>query len=148
MATSHAIHHQLLRPSVLHILRAAGYHSTKPSVLDALTDIAARHLTLLATSTVRHSSTNHPDSLELLVEDMRMAMQDCGVLNPERVLEDQAWGTSEAEDTRGVDAFIEWARGRENKEIMRVATDGEEGVTDYLTGKSCTGRTSMLIVQY
>ncbi|OBT50709.1 hypothetical protein VE04_09459, partial [Pseudogymnoascus sp. 24MN13] len=58
--SSHAIHHALLRPCVLHILRAAGYHSTKPSVLDALTDIAGRYMHLLATSTVAPRCTR-PD---------------------------------------------------------------------------------------
>lgn len=136
MATPYAIHHQLLRPSILHILRAAGYQSTKPSVLDTLTDIAARYITLLAASTAKHAATNHEDDLEISIEDVRMAMQDCGVLGPERLLVEQGFGAEEEEDLRGVESFIEWAMGKENKEIRRVALEGiDEGAEDYLTGE-------------
>jgi len=136
MATPHAIHHALLRPCVLHILRAAGYHSTKPSVLDALTDIAGRYMLVLAQSTAAHAATNHAE-LEIGIEDVRMAMQECGALVPEKVWEDEVWDGQE--DMRGVEGFVEWARGDANREIRRVALEGGEGGTvggdDYLTGE-------------
>ncbi len=136
MATPHALHHSLLRPCVLHILRAAGYHSTRPSVLDTLTDLAARYMFLLAQTTVDHASLNHNEpelALEIAIQDVRMAMQDCGALGPEKSLEDQEW--EGIEDTRGVDAFLTWARGPANREIKRVALEGAEGAKeDYLMG--------------
>lgn len=49
--SSRTIHASLLRPAVIHILRAAGFHATRPSVLDALTDICARYMLLIATRT-------------------------------------------------------------------------------------------------
>ncbi|OBT66353.1 hypothetical protein VE03_04840 [Pseudogymnoascus sp. 23342-1-I1] len=129
--SSHAIHHALLRPCVLHILRAAGYHSTKPSVLDALTDIAGRYMLLLATSTANHAAAD-PTELGISIADVRLAMQDCAAIVPEKVWEDQVF--DDEEDTRGVDLFIEWARGAANKEIRRVALEGgDEGKDDYLT---------------
>lgn len=131
MTTPHAIHHALLRPCVLHVLRAAGYHSTKPSVLDALTDIAGRYMLLLATSTSNYAAINHAE-LEVSIEDVRMAMQECAAFVPEKVWEDQIF--DDEEDTRGVDLFIEWAKGSANKEIRRVALEGgDEGKDDYLT---------------
>lgn len=134
MTSPHSLHHSLLRPCVLHILRAAGYHSTRPSVLDALTDISGRYMLLLATAAAKYSNSNHAE-LELSIEDVRMAMQECGALVPEKVLEEQIYDVEE--DTRGVDAFLEWAMGPENKEIRRIALEGGEAEKeDYLTGRS------------
>ncbi len=132
MTSTPAFHHSLLRPCVLHILRAAGYHSTRPSVLDTFTDIAARYMLLLAHSAAEHAAINHPE-LELSIEDVRMAMQDCGAIAPEKILEEQIFDGEE--DARGVDTFIEWAMGPENKEIHRIALEGgDDGKEDYLTG--------------
>lgn len=134
MTSPHSLHHSLLRPCVLHILRAAGYHSTRPSVLDALTDISGRYMFLLATAAAKYSNSNQAE-LELNIEDVRMAMQECGALAPEKILEEQIYDGEE--DTRGVDAFLEWAMGPENKEIRRVALEGGEGEKeDYLAGTS------------
>lgn len=130
MATPQALHHSLLRPCVLHILRAAGYHATRPSVLDTLTDLAARYLHLLAQTAVKNGQVNEtmPD---ISLTDVRMAMQELGALGPERAVEDQDYDGDE--DTRGVDAFIEWAMGPVTKEIRRIALDSNE---DYLSGLS------------
>ena len=87
---------------------------------------------LLAQSAADHSAINHTE-LELSIEDVRMAMQDCGAIAPEKILEEQIYDGEE--DTRGVDAFLEWAMGQENKEIRRIALEGsDEGSEDYLTG--------------
>lgn len=91
---------------------------------------------LLAQTTANHASLNHnaPElSLEIAIQDVRMAMQDCGALGPEKAFEEQEW--EGVEDTRGVDAFLAWARGPGNREIRRVALEGAEGAQeDYLMG--------------
>jgi len=138
MTTPQALHHSLLRPCVLHILRAAGYHSTKPSVLDTLTDLAARYMYLLAQSTATHAAIND-DELDISIEDVRMAMQDCGALAPEAVLEDDNQDIDAEEDMSGVDEFLAWATGKTNKEIRRIALEGGDGKEDYLTGLSSPG---------
>ncbi|KAL9087965.1 MAG: hypothetical protein Q9159_003320 [Coniocarpon cinnabarinum] len=58
--SSQALHSTLLRPAVIHILRATGFHATKPSVVDALTDLCVRYLLLLAhrTITFAHDRTS------------------------------------------------------------------------------------------
>jgi transcription initiation factor TFIID subunit 3 len=137
MTTPQTLHHALLRPCVLHILRAAGFHSTRPSVVDALTDIAARFLVTIAQSTMAHASVNHSDQPELAIEvglqDVRMAMEACGVIYPEETMMDQEY--KGVEDTRGMDNFISWATGPSNKEIRRIAFEGGDGSKDdYLTG--------------
>lgn len=133
MTTPQALHHSFLRPCVLHILRAAGYHSTRPSVLDTLTDLAARYMFLLAQSTAMHSAVNQ-NELEVSIRDVRMAMEDCGGLAPDRLLEDE--DVDDEEDMSGVDDFIAWVTGKTNKEIKRVALEGGDGKEDYLIGLS------------
>ncbi|QIW97474.1 hypothetical protein AMS68_002992 [Peltaster fructicola] len=82
MATQSAdLHRSLLRPMVINTLRGTGFHSTKPSVLDALVNIAERHLLLLATSTAQHAQTAHNDHIPSIA-DVRHALTECGVLVP------------------------------------------------------------------
>lgn len=141
MTTPPSLFHALLRPSILQILRATGYHSTRPAVLDSLTDLAARYLSLLCQSTADHAVHNHGDSAEFTVADVRMALQDAGALMPTRVPTEEAWRGEE--DLRGVEEFIQWFAGQRMKEMMEAGSgDGESDATDYLSGTrnpaSCT----------
>ena len=66
-------------------------------------------------------------------------MQAVGVFRPQISIIEEAWSV-EGEDLRGVQAFLEWCMGPQNREIRRVAgMDGEglEGVEveDFLTGE-------------
>ena len=138
------LHNSLLRPSVLHILRAAGFHSTRPAAIDTLVDLAARYLDLLARQTAAHAISNHNDCVPT-VTDVRMALQDVGALRPQiGIMEEQTRGE---EDMRGMDAFLKWIVGEESKEIKRIAgmlaaggeeVDVEIGIEreDFLTGQS------------
>ena len=116
--SSHELHTSLLRPTVLHILRAAGFQAARPAVVDTFVDLAARYLTLLGESTASHSLENHSD-LCPTIADVRSALQDVGALQPQiSVTEEQYKGV---EDMRGVEAFLAWAKGDINKMIRRVA---------------------------
>ncbi|KFA66295.1 hypothetical protein S40285_01872 [Stachybotrys chlorohalonatus IBT 40285] len=131
MTTPPSIFHALLRPSILQILRATGYHSTRPAVLDSLTDLAARYLSLLCQGTAAHAAHNHGDSADFTLVDVRLALQDAGALLPGRVLTDEEW--SGQEDLRGVEEFIKWFAGQRMKELMEFGRgDGEIDATDYL----------------
>lgn len=102
-------------------------------MLDTLTDLAARYISQLASSTAEYAELNHDEHFDISIEDVRMAMEDCGALIPRLCLEDEDY--QKEEDTRGVDGFIEWAKGPANKEIRRIALDGGEAdKEDYLTG--------------
>lgn len=202
--------HALLRPAVLQILRAAGYHGAKPSVIDAVTDLAARyflHLCRLTALYATHNSNDagsirwhyhYPpidtDETDLMntnvgglvvpasehpaaptIVDVRMALQRAGALLPERPLAEQEYrqrrarrrlavargkkgagdeddddneqaemetpdkeadlAEKEEEDMRGVEAFLRWATGPVNREITRVALDGDDEAADYLDGE-------------
>ncbi|KAK0834045.1 hypothetical protein LTR73_001808 [Friedmanniomyces endolithicus] len=84
------LHRALLRPPILHLLRAAGFHSTKPSVLDTLTDLAERHLLLLAATTARYADLHHNDPVPT-VTDVRMALAECGSLIPVESATEEVW---------------------------------------------------------
>lgn len=127
-----SLFHSLLRPAVLQILRAAGYHGAKTSVLDSMTDLAARYLYHLCELTAAYTAHNAEEDMIPTVVDVRMALQHAGALLPERPQCEQDFF---GEDTRGVDEFLAWAGGSLNKEIKRIALDGEDEASDYLNGK-------------
>lgn len=131
MTTPPSLFHALLRPSILQILRSTGYHSTRPAVLDSLTDLAARYLSLLCQATADHAAHNQGNSADFTVVDIRMALQDVGALLPERVETEQEWRGDE--DVRGVEEFVKWFAGQRMKEMMEFGNgDGESDATDYL----------------
>ncbi|KAM0437685.1 hypothetical protein ACHAPT_002049 [Fusarium lateritium] len=131
MTTPPSLFHALLRPSILQILRSTGYHSTRPAVLDSLTDLAARYLSLLCQSTADHAAHNQGDSADFTVVDIRMALQDAGALMPERLPSEELF--HDHEDLRGLEEFMAWFAGQRMKEMMDVGSgDGEMDATDYL----------------
>jgi transcription initiation factor TFIID subunit 3 len=137
MTPPQAVFHALLRPAIIQILRATGFHSAKPAVIDSLTDLAARYLNLLCEETARHAGDNtgefdYNGAAAPTIVDVRLALQDIGAFLPQRDFEEQEY--TGKEDTRGVDEFVAWATGPKNENIKRIALDGgEEGVTDYLS---------------
>ena len=151
--SSASLHNSLLRPAVLQILRATGFNYTRNAVLDTVTDLAARYLLLLGSATAQHAFNNHNDYVPT-VQDVRLALLEVGAFRPQlSVLEERAKGVEEIngetvpfEDMRGVDGFVNWARGPANKEIRRIAglagdTGAGEGLSvlneeeDYVTGE-------------
>ncbi|KAI9838615.1 MAG: hypothetical protein M1819_004929 [Sarea resinae] len=118
MSATQTLHTSLLRPPILHILRAAGFHTSRPSVVDTVVDLAARYLLLLASTTAAHANNNHND-IYPDITDVRMALQDCGLFRPQLTAVDEDWG--DEEDLRGVEAFLDWARGEPNRAIRRIA---------------------------
>jgi len=141
----------LMRPAVLQILRAAGFHNSSIAALDVMTDLAIRYLSLLASSTAQNAFNNHEDYIPT-IQDVRIALFEAGALRPQMsVLEERAKGPVKVngesvpfEDMRGVEGFLNWARGPSNREIRRIAglaagpgemveVDVEE-CEDYVTG--------------
>lgn len=134
MNTPPTFFHAILRPTILQVLRATGYHSTRPAVLDSLTDLTARYLHLLCESTARHAAHNHGDAMDFDLVDVRLALQDAGAMLPERAFTEQMF---RGEDLRGVEEFIAWFGGARMKELMETGKgDGEVDATDYLNGES------------
>ncbi|XWW92206.1 hypothetical protein V2A60_000129 [Cordyceps javanica] len=135
MATPPAFFHALLRPAILQILRATGYHATRPAVLDSLTDLAARYMLLLCQHTAHHAASNHASTSQaddFTLTDVRLALQDVGAFGAERSVTEEEW--LGVEDTRGVDEFVEWFAGQRMKELTEFGNaDGESEGTDYLS---------------
>ncbi|EFX03940.1 bromodomain associated protein [Grosmannia clavigera kw1407] len=132
MAPPPPLFHSLLRPCVLQILRAQGYYAARTSVVDSLTDMAARYLTALCEATARNAAHNSTELTGLVptIVDVRMALEDCGALAPPSAFEGPDWP---GDDTRSADEFIDWVCGPRNREIKRVALDGDDENTDYLS---------------
>lgn len=147
MSQARDLHRALLRPAIIHTLRAAGFHSTKPSVLDTLTSLAEHYLILLASTTAQHAISAHDDPIPT-VSDVRLALTDCGVLFPSDDAAEESWkeimrvpledmgravekGSAgriaaerrkrEEEDLRDVREFERWYHGDALAEIRRVA---------------------------
>ena len=146
MSQTHDLHRALLRPSIIHTLRAAGFHSTKPSVLDTLVDIAERYMLLLASTTAQYAHAAH-NTPQPTVTDVRLALQDCGVLIPLLGAGEEEWRERmrkplsemakvpkggrarvqaerrrrEEEDLKDVRDFVRWFDGPQYAEIRRVA---------------------------
>nr|OQO20024.1 hypothetical protein B0A51_13844 [Rachicladosporium sp. CCFEE 5018] len=155
MSQSHDLHHSLLRPFIIHSLRAAGFHTTKFSVLETLTNLAERHLLLLASTTLLHAQNAHNTS-EPTIADVRMAMRDAGVLVPFDEAGEEEWrersrrpmkevqgdGSAgeararaeakrrEERDLRDVRELVAWFEGPVHAEIQRISgLTAETGAT-------------------
>ena len=140
--SSQTLNNSLLKTPILHILRAAGFHSARPAALDTLVDLTSRYLALLVSSTAAHALTNHNDFTPTVL-DVRMAMQDVGALRPQlSMMEEQR---TDIEDMRGLQVFLDWLQGDGNAELRRIAglakedgdvVDVEVGTEreDFLTG--------------
>ena len=113
------LHNALLRPPIIQVLRAAGYHATRPSVLDTLTDLVANYIMILASSATSHAANSHPGDPAPALEDIYQALQDVGALRPHLRDWEEDWQGEE--DTRGLDTFLSWFSGPTNREIRRIA---------------------------
>lgn len=113
------LHSALLRPPIIQILRAQGFHSTRPSVLETLSDLTARYLMILASSTAMHASNAHPSDPAPVLEDIYQALQDAGALRPQLREWEEDWEGEE--DLRGLDSFLGWITGPAHREIRRIA---------------------------
>ena len=134
----------LLRPAILHILRAAGFHGARVSAVDTMVDLAHRYMILLAEKAAEYALMN--DSKIPDVTEVRMALEEVGAFVPqisaseEQLLYD--------DDLRGLQNFMAWVEGDIHREIRRIAgleatlgevnLNGEMQREDYLTGKYST----------
>nr|POF12696.1 transcription initiation factor tfiid subunit 3 [Quercus suber] len=142
------LHRALLRPFILHTLRAAGFHSTRPSVLDTLTNLAERHLLLLSSSVAQIARQAHNEPIPS-VSDVRLALVESGVLRGTSSASEESWreilqmpvealaaeggGQERARrekrkrddaDAADVRELTGWVDGRAYAEIKRVAGRG------------------------
>ncbi|PIG80294.1 Bromodomain associated domain protein [Aspergillus arachidicola] len=128
------LHNALLRPPIIQILRAAGFHATRPSVLDTMADLTARYVMILASSATTHAANAHPNNPVPTLEDIYQALQDAGALRPQLREWEEDWHGDE--DMRGLEGFLGWFTGPANREIRRIAgflpSEGDVVDTDFL----------------
>lgn len=99
-----------------------------------MTDLAARYLYHLCELTAAYTAHSSSEDMIPTVVDVRMALQHAGAILPERPQGEQEFRG--LEDTRGMDEFLAWAGGPLNREINRIALDGEDEASDYLNGET------------
>ncbi|KAK9355024.1 hypothetical protein V1523DRAFT_406610, partial [Lipomyces doorenjongii] len=131
---SSELFYSFLRITTAQILRASGIDRCPPSVLDTLTDLAIRYMTLLSTRAASYAALCGRE--EPGVGDIRMAMEAAGGLRPMRILDEFPDGMdeeAEAEDD-GLQRFIEWCYNT-TKEFNTV-TGGEELVDSLIKKQS------------
>lgn len=117
--SGHDLHDALLRPPILQILRAQGFHSTRPSVIESLSDLTARYFKILASATASHAANAHPNDPVPELEDVYQALQDAGALRPQLREWEEEWQAEE--DLRGLESFLGWVTGPAHREIRRIA---------------------------
>ncbi|EPS31410.1 hypothetical protein POX_h09697 [Penicillium oxalicum] len=117
--SGHNLHNALLRPPIIQILRAQGFHSTRPSVLETLSDLTGRYLMILASATASHAANAHPEDPVPVLEDVYQALLDAGALRPQLREWEEDWAGEE--DLRGLDSLIGWITGPAHREIRRIA---------------------------
>ncbi|KAJ5475162.1 hypothetical protein N7539_008228 [Penicillium diatomitis] len=117
--SGHNLHNALLRPPIIQILRAQGFHSTRPSVLETLSDLTGQYLMILASATASHAANAHPEDPVPVLEDIYQALLDTGALRPQLREWEEDWAGEE--DMRGLDAFLGWITGPAHREIRRIA---------------------------
>ncbi|QDS68443.1 hypothetical protein FKW77_010810 [Venturia effusa] len=144
------LHHALLKPAVLQMLRAAGFQGTRPAVADTLTEITARYIMLLASQAMTFAHLNHGDPIPDIT-DTRMALVNCALLQPSQTASEEMWKEllrqpideipegsvlrkkeaekRDEEDTHEIKAFINWFDGPVYKEQMRIAGLVKENVS-------------------
>lgn len=133
---------------VIHTLRAAGFQSTRPSVLDTFTSLAERYLLLLASTTAAHALNAHAEP-EPSLSDVRMALRDCGAIVGGESAAEEEWAEMmrvpvdelarmagekggdarragekrkrDAADVAELTPFLDWFDGSQYAEIKRVA---------------------------
>ncbi|CAZ79919.1 unnamed protein product [Tuber melanosporum] len=129
--TDSEVYFTILRVSAAQTLRSAGITAAKPSVVDAFTDLLARYLTLLGTTTRNFAESGGRTQAELI--DARMAMEHVGLLRPINI-----FSNPDDDDTEAVDALVEWFRGPQAADMRRVAghaeKEGQVGKSDEWLG--------------
>ncbi|KAK6532898.1 hypothetical protein TWF281_007069 [Arthrobotrys megalospora] len=113
MDTQEQFYFSLLRISTAQMLRHAGLAGSRPSVLDSLTDMTARYLTLLGTTARAVSESSNRTTTELT--DVLCAMEHLGLLRPLTLYH------PDLDDTRAIDGFISWAKSPEVEELRKLA---------------------------
>lgn len=120
--------YSFLRIATAQALRAAGIDRCAPSVLDTLTDLTIRYMDLLSVKASSIAAVCGRGEIE--IGDLRMAMEEIGMLRPRRILDEtvddgEHWGI-DVED-EGLQRFFEWCRSIP-KEMQAVI--GDEALID------------------
>ena len=107
MTTNHDFYFALLRISILQLLKAQGFDRARPSLVDVMTDLYAKFLSLLASevSSIAQARCDQDDTVAL--QDITLALENLGVVKPTNIL-DVYDENSELSSSRGMEKFKDW----------------------------------------
>ncbi|KAK6336327.1 hypothetical protein TWF696_001888 [Orbilia brochopaga] len=135
METPEQFFFSLLRISTAQMLRHAGLAGSRPSVLDSLTDMTARYLTLLGATARTITESSNRTTSEL--SDVLSAMEHLGLLKPLTIY------LPDYDDTRAIDNFITWAKSPEIEELRKLAGVVTVEVDEALDGEGLSDVTAI-----
>ncbi|ETS88059.1 hypothetical protein PFICI_01887 [Pestalotiopsis fici W106-1] len=110
----------LLKPAILQALRAQGYYSCRPTVLDFFTEVVADYIYNTAVATRKAMEHNHPEDPQVTLPDLRQGLEYVGAFAcDENKREDRDFDGDP--ELRGIEKFKEWFDGKQNQRITRIA---------------------------
>lgn len=124
----------LARISCAQIFRAHGIDRCPPSLLDTMTDILLRHLSMLASKCARNARLSGRELV--VIQDVALAMEQIGLIYPHSMLDSgfdnepvEEYPDEDTEEVppvppvggSGIEEFISWAKGPSVAEAQRVA---------------------------
>ncbi|KAI1862284.1 uncharacterized protein JN550_010291 [Neoarthrinium moseri] len=112
-------YHAVFRPVIMQVLRAQGFYSSQPGVVDFLTELAAQYMVKMGEQTRLNAEHNHPWTPDPSVTDVRQAMEFVGAFERIDSLEKDE-GELDSE-LKGIEAFRQWFDGPKAEKINRVA---------------------------
>lgn len=127
--TNSHFHFALARITTTQVLRSTGIDKARPSVVDSLTDLLVRYISLLGERSreAAESAGRHKCDLE----DFRQACENVGAIT-----------TTSREGVReenGVVQFITWCMSEEVANIRRIAGEGEDDMGESVTANWLPG---------
>lgn len=107
MTTNNDFYFALLRISILQLLKAQGFDRARPSLVDVMTDLYAKFLSLLASevSSIAQARCDQDDTIAL--QDITLALENLGIVKPTNVL-DVYDENAELSSSRGMEKFKDW----------------------------------------
>ncbi|KAK9479105.1 hypothetical protein V1514DRAFT_319428 [Lipomyces japonicus] len=121
----------LLRISTAQVLRLSGIDKCAPSVLDTVADLTVRYLGAITTRALENANLCGRE--ELVIGDVRIAIESLGGLRPSRILDEHEYHANDDDDDNvedeGLQQFLEWC-GTVNNDFAKI--NGGENLVEGL----------------
>lgn len=127
--TNAQFHFALARITTTQVLRSTGIDKARPSVIDSLTDLLVRYITLLGQRSRQSAESAGRHKCDL--EDLRQACENIGAI--------PTTTRAGVREEDGVVQFITWCMSEEVANIRRIAGEGEDDMGESATANWLPG---------